>query len=250
MDENMKKRRKIYIIILSLVVIVVALMVFLILNKTIHLTHLWAKGYDVQGVDVSHYQGEIDWKVLQQSGIDFAFIKATEGSSYIDEKFKDNWQAAAQTEMSIGAYHFFSFDSPGKEQAKLYIDTVGELSGKLVPVIDVEYYGDKEAKPPKKEKVVDSLQEMLLLLEQHYQVKPIIYTTYKVYKKYIIDEFNGYPLWIRNVYYNPNIDIGNKWIFWQYSDTSIINGYKGQEKYIDRNVFNGSINELKKYICK
>ena len=167
------------------------------------------------------------------------------GNSYVDTQFRANWQAAGQTQIKVGAYHFFSFDSDAKMQAQLYMDTVGDLSGRMIPVVDVEYYGDKAKYPPKREIVVEELQEMLNLLEEHYGVKPMIYTTYQVYYKYIKGGFDEYPLWIRNVYYSPNVDIGNEWEVWQYSDTAVLEGYQGNEKYIDRNVFNGTKEEFK-----
>ena len=82
---------------------------------------LLAKSYDVVGIDVSHYQGKIDWNMIEKQKIDFAFIKATEGSSHIDECFEDNWSNAQDTSLKIGAYHFFSFESSGKKQAKLFL---------------------------------------------------------------------------------------------------------------------------------
>ena len=230
---------------LMIAVLVMILFVALVVTKKVKLNSLLVKLYEVQGIDVSHYQGDIDWKKIEEQKIDFAFIKATEGSSYVDTQFRTNWQAAGQTQINVGAYHFFSFDSDAKMQAQLYMDTVGDLSGRMIPVVDVEYYGDKAKYPPKREIVVEELQEMLNLLEEHYGVKPMIYTTYQVYYKYIKGGFDEYPLWIRNVYYSPNVDIGNEWEVWQYSDTAVLKGYQGNEKYIDRNVFNGTKEEFK-----
>lgn len=214
------------------------------LKKVIKINAIWANQYSVQGIDVSHYQGDIDWKTIEEQGIDFAYIKATEGSSSIDEKFAVNWQEAAETKMLVGAYHFFSFDSAGKTQAENYINTVGALDGKLIPVVDVEYYGNKEQNPPEKEQVIAELTDMLFLLEQEYGAKPMIYTTYKVYYKYLAGEFEEYPLWIRDVYLTPDITLHDKWTLWQYSDTAVLDGYSGVEKYIDRNVFMGNEDEL------
>lgn len=217
----------------------------LVLRKDIKINPLLAKGYEVHGVDVSHYQGTIDWGVLSQNQ-DFAFIKATEGSTHVDECFLDNWQAAGQTHLYLGAYHFFSFDSDGDKQAASYIETVGELDGKLAPVVDVEYYGNKRSNPPERTEVIENLAAMLDTLEQHYEVKPIIYTTYTVYNDYIKGEFEGYPLWVRSVYCPPSVLFGNKWSFWQYMDTAMLDGYAGAEQYIDVNVFRGTKQELEK----
>lgn len=222
----------------------------LVLRKEIKINPIFAKGYEVHGVDVSHYQGAIDWEVLSQQNLDFAIIKATEGSTHVDERFLDNWQAAEQTHLALGAYHFFSFDSEGDRQAASYIDTVGNLSGKLAPVIDVEYYGNKRSNPPERTEVVKNLSALLDALEQHYEIKPIIYTTYTVYNDYIKGEFEDYPLWVRSVYCPPTVLFGNKWSFWQYMDTAMLDGYAGDQKYIDVNVFRGTKQELEKLMIQ
>lgn len=231
-----------------LFIVVVAIMAFFVLTKRIKINPWIASGYPVHGVDVSHYQGEIDWEKLQTQGIRFAFIKATEGSTHVDEYFERNWAAACNTTLYVGAYHFFSFDSEGKTQAENYISKVGDLSGRLIPVVDIEYYGEKEANPPQKEQVIQQLRSMLSSLENEYHVKPMIYTTYKVYDGYIKKEFEEYPLWIRNVYYSPNMDKKNKWAFWQYSDNALLEGYHGGEKFIDMNVFSGDETDIKEYL--
>ncbi len=223
----------------------------LMINKTIKINRLFAEKYELHGVDVSHYQGKIDWTRLAKQDVDFAFIKATEGSSYLDERFLDNWQEAAETDLYIGAYHFFSFDSDGAKQAAFYIETVGNLDGRLIPAVDVEFYADKEKNPPKEEEVRTNLRKMLTVLEDYYQVKPVIYSTYTVYNQYIKGEFEEYPLWIRNVYYPPMGDLGRTWTFWQYTDTAVLEGYEGTEKYIDRNVFRGTYNEFaERMVCR
>ncbi len=242
-----KKRRKVLIIILSLLAFIIILLCCIFL-KIIKFNTWFAESYPVQGVDVSHYQGEIDWTVLANQGIDFAYIKATEGSCFVDDKFVSNWENVAQTSLLTGAYHFFSFDSEGKTQAENYVQTVGSLEGKLLPVVDVEYYGDKFQNPPEKSAVVTELTDMLLALEQEYGVKPMIYTTYTVYYKYLQGEFDEYPLWIRNVYFTPDVNLKDKWTLWQYSDTEVLEGYAGQEKYIDVNVFRGELEDLEKLI--
>lgn len=232
---------------LAAALIVFCLPVIMVTTKRWNMNSFIAKHYPVQGIDVSHYQGEIDWKVLETQGIDFVFIKSTEGSSHVDECFSDNWKEAEQTELLVGAYHFFSFDSAGATQAEHFIHTVGDLSGKLMPVVDVEYYGGKRNNPPGKDAVICGLREMLERLEAEYQVKPAIYTTYSVYKRYIEGSFTEYPLWIRSVYVPPGPSAAD-WTFWQYTDTAVLKGYKGPETYMDRNVFRGTKEELEKML--
>lgn len=244
----MKKKR--LLLLLGMLIFLVILVGMGIFTKKIKINTFLAEQYPVQGIDVSHYQGQIDWNRMQEQDVKFAYIKATEGSSLVDERFMQNWEASAQTTLWVGAYHFFSFDSSGKTQAQHYIDTVGELTGKLVPVVDIEYYGDKWTNPPKKQKVIQELKDFLKALEEQYGQKPMIYTTYTVYYKYLAEDFAEYPLWIRNVYFSPNVDLRGKWTIWQYTDTSVLEGYQGNEKYIDCNVFVGTEEELESFLIK
>lgn len=244
----MQKKRivKAFIILGIILIALMGMLAVMAASKKLNINKYLVSPDSIKGIDVSHYQGEIDWKEIKKQNVSFAFIKATEGSNHVDETFAYNWENADKEGVATGAYHFFSFDSPAESQAELYMRTVGNLDGRLMPVIDVEYYGNKEADPPAVDTVVSQLQQLLDLLEQEYKVKPILYTTYKVYNRYLKDSFQDYPLWIRNVYYPPN-DIGRQWDFWQYSDTGKLSGMNGVESYVDLNVFWGKQNDLEKY---
>ena len=243
-SDSMKQKavRLIFTVLLLLCVLAI-----LTATKRININQYLVGGYSVKGVDVSHYQGEIDWEHFREQGIDFAFIKATEGSSLVDERFEENREGAKAAGLYAGAYHFFSFDSTPASQAEHFIATVGDLSGSLPPVVDIEFYGDKRKNPPEKAYVVSGLWELLEALEEEYGVKPIIYTTYTVYNRYIRNAFQEYPLWIRNVYYPPG-DIGRQWTFWQYCDTGALGGTAGEEKFVDLNVFRESREDLLKML--
>lgn len=246
--KSKRKGCKKWIILGVFVILMISIFVGLLLTKEIRIAPFLAKSYSVCGVDVSHYQGTIDWPKLAGNAIDFAYIKSTEGSSHVDEKFRENWKKASNEDLLIGAYHFFSFESEGKRQADWFIQNVGSLSGKLPPVVDIEYYSTEKKMPPVS-KIRENLSQILASLKKQYSVKPIIYTTYPVYHKYIEGYFSSYPLWIRNVYYQPNWDIGAVWKIWQYTDRAVLNGYAGQEKYIDKNVFCGKKEELMAMRC-
>lgn len=237
----MKKKRWL----LLLIVIILGLLMAGIYGYGVYrgwflLNHPSHKKYPVRGVDVSHYQGEIDWPVLSGQGIEFAYIKATEGSSHQDDRFVENWTEARNTNLAVGAYHFFSFDSGGHTQADNMIAAIGQdYSGMLTPVVDVEFYGGKKNQPPDPEAAAAELEIMLTRLEQQYQVKPIIYTTEDVWELYIKDRFDEYPLWIRNVISKPRIPKAYPWLLWQYTNREKIAGYAGDEEFIDMNVFSG-----------
>jgi len=237
-------RKRIVAIILLLVICGLAVLL-LVFNGSLWFNMPLKSQYPVRGVDVSNYQGEIDWDILSGEDIQFAFIKATEGSTFVDPYFAENWQGASETDLIIGGYHFFSFESAGETQAENVIATLPLESGTLPPVVDVEYYGDFAKDPPDYEKVTTELRILLNRLEEYYGVPPIIYSTYAAYNEYLSTDFISYPLWIRDVRSKPNLTNGASWLFWQYSDHGYLDGYVGDERYIDLNVFNGTIEELR-----
>lgn len=220
----------------------------LIWNGVFILNDVYADDYDIKGVDVSSYQGKIDWDVLSSQNISFAYIKATEGSSFVDKNFAFNFEEAQKTSLAVGAYHFFSYDSEGKTQAENFINTVAPFEGMLPPVIDLEFYGDKDKYPPNREDVEKQLKTMLLLLEEHYGLKPVIYATERSYQLYLSNDYKEYDIWIRNIISRPELSDGRAWTFWQYTNREKLDGYNGEEKYIDVNVFNGSLDEYTSYL--
>ncbi len=247
----MKKLKTKYKVIIFSVFVLLTLGIILFVclwNGVIQLNNPSKSEYPVRGVDVSRYQGEIDWAVLsEQDGISFAFIKATEGSSFTDPCFEYNYTEALQTKLRVGVYHFFSFDSAGKTQAEHFIKTVPKNDNMLPPVIDLEFYGDKESNPPSREAVQRNLDEMLNTLEEHYSVKPIIYVTEDSYSAYIEGAYEEYDIWYRNVLTSKGPPDGRQWTFWQYTNRKKLEGYSGAEKYIDMNVFRGTKEEFETY---
>ena len=191
----------------------------------IHINHPELKGYKVKGVDVSSYQGDIDWDVLSSQGIEFAYIKATEGSSTVDRFFEANWKGASDTDLRIGAYHFFSFESSGENQAEddCYRKVRRRYSGDDIDVDAV-----------KKE-----LRSMIDILTDHYGVKPVIYVSSETYDLIVKDDFVDCGIWYRSVYGPVPKDV--RWTIWQYSNRHVLKGYNGSERYIDMNVLAGEI---------
>lgn len=246
----MKKRAKI-IIFSSVTALITAAIVIsvLVLDGIILLNNPSLDEYPVRGVDVSSYQGKIDWDMLSVQDIRFVYIKATEGSSSVDPNFSENYTNAVKTDLRVGAYHFFSYDSSGRTQAENFISNVPAADNMLPPAVDVEFYGDKEQNPPDADDIREELDIFLNTLEEHYSIKPVIYATGKSYDMFISDRFNEYDIWIRNVVSYPSLPDGQDWAFWQYTNRARLNGYNGEEKFIDLNVFNGTVEEFKNY-CK
>ena len=106
-------------------------------------------GFHVLGIDVSHYQGYIDWKMLTQTRqgkfpIHFVFMKASEGGDYGDKAFSSNFDSAKTYGFIRGAYHFYNPKTDPVRQADFFINSVKLDSGDLPPVLDIEKSGKHE----------------------------------------------------------------------------------------------------------
>ena len=129
----------------------------------------YPEGYDIHGIDVSHYQGDIDWEVLRNQGtiddcpIRFVMIKATEGTTNIDDKFETNFFQAREYGFTRGAYHFYSTHSSAADQARFFIQNVKLEKGDLPPVLDVEHKPRQQSK----EDFKNSVLEWLRIVEKH-----------------------------------------------------------------------------------
>lgn len=239
------KGKNIIKIVIAVVLLCFSTFAFLLWEGILFIHEPLEKNYPVRGIDLSHYQGDVDWKNIKKDmGITFAFIKATEGSGHVDEKFEENWKESQKSGLYIGAYHFFSFDSPGKTQAKNFMKYVTSVDHMLPPVVDVEYYGDKASNSPSVQEVREQVDDFMYEIEEEYGCKPIIYTTMSVYNKYINEYYNAYPLWIRNTYYRPFLVKNRQWAFWQYSEKGDWPYGKGN---VDMNVFAGSLKSFLRY---
>lgn len=203
----------------------------------------YPEGYEIHGIDISHYQGKIDWEQLTNAMIKgcpvrFVIIKSTEGSSRLDENFRENFNQARDFGFIRGVYHFWSNKSTAREQAYYFLDQVHLTDGDLPPVLDIEH------KPA--DKSVEDFQRDVLtwlhIVEDKYHVKPIIYTYYKFKEQYLsAPVFEDFPYWIAH-YYVDKVQYKGKWKFWQHTDVGKLPGIKG---YVDFNIYNGSYYELK-----
>ena len=202
------------------------------------------KGYTVHGIDVSHHQGSINWELLRNSAsidgypVIFAFIKATEGSDIVDSQFKKNFEGARKYGIMRGAYHFYRTTTSAKQQAEHFIRNVELQPGDLPPVLDVEI----RPQGISAEDFRQGILEWLARVEQHYGVRPILYTYHSFRQQYMNDPvFDLYPYWIAH-YHVDSVRYKGPWAFWQHSDRGELPGIK--EK-VDLNIFNGTYDELK-----
>ncbi|QEC53128.1 lysozyme [Anseongella ginsenosidimutans] len=199
--------------------------------------------YEVHGIDVSRYQGRIDWEKVaamesEDIRVSFAFIKATEGMLLVDPHFKRNWRESKEHGILRGAYHYFKPHVNGKVQANLFLNTVKHEPGDLPPVIDVEEIGRLSP-----EKLRERLLQCLQVIEEDTGVKPIIYTGLSFYQDYLKGHFDTYPYWIAHYYHSrPRLKNKLEWQFWQHSDKGLVDGIRHK---VDFNVFSGGEDALR-----
>jgi lysozyme len=195
-------------------------------------------GYQVYGIDVSHHQNHINWKIVgKQKNINFAFMKATEGVSLLDRKFKANWKGSKSNKIRRGAYHYFRPKISGVEQAKFYLSVVNFEKGDLYPVLDLE---EKPYRPITH--FYEEIDAWLNTVELATGKKPILYASRKYYTSYLENRYPNHNVWVAN-YKTLKSPLNGKWKFWQHTELAKIQGIRGK---VDHNVFNGSETDLLK----
>lgn len=189
----------------------------------------------VFGIDVSQYQGEIEWeevKEVEGYPLNYVLIRATAGADKLDKQFQNNWNNAKKANLIRGAYHYYRPNENSIEQAKNFIKNVHLSKGDFPPVLDIEKLPENQS--------IDSLQQglkrWLQYVDQHYKVKPIIYTGEKYYNDFLKEDFKGYTFWIAN--YNFFVEnIKDDWLFWQFTEKAQIKGIEGK---VDVDIYNGT----------
>lgn len=204
----------------------------------------YPEGYELHGIDISHHQGDINWDQLRNARVEgfplrFCVVKATEGRSYTDPDFADNFYEAREHGFVRGAYHFWNVSSTARQQAYFFLSQVELDYGDLPPVLDVEQKADSQ-------KISDFQREVLTwlhIVEDRYHKRPIIYTNHKFKLNYLdAPVFDSYPFWIAH-YYVDSVAYSGNWKFWQYTDNGRLPGIDAP---VDLNIYNGSGYDLQR----
>lgn len=189
------------------------------------------------GIDISHYQGIIDWEELKtsQHSINYIFIRATMGSDGKDYQFQNNWKKTKENQYLRGAYHYYRPNENSTDQFRNFSSIVKLEPGDFPPVLDIEEMGKYGT-----ENLVAGVLNWLKLAEEHYGVIPIVYTGSNFYELYLKGRIDNYPLWIA-AYSGSHRIRSVDWKFHQFSDRIRI---KGINAFVDGNSFNGETEDL------
>jgi lysozyme len=175
-----------------------------------------------RGIDLSHHNGHVDWDALDREGLDFIYLKATEGRDWTDADFQTNWIEATRRGYAVGAYHFYILCKPAEKQAVNFIRAVEVREGTLPPAVDLEYAHNCE---PYRDPAGTKAELKLFLdrLEAEYGAVPLLYVTKEFHADWIDGSFAKYPLWIRSVDGAP----GMPYAIWQHSMKGQVAGIRG-----------------------
>jgi lysozyme len=206
--------------------------------------------YPVHGIDTSRWNGSVDWVTARANGVNFAFLKATEGGEIIDPLFSQNWDAARAAGVPVGAYHFWFHCRPAAEQARWFIRNVPRAAGALPPVLDMEWtpFSPTCTLRPPPDVIRREAKIFLDALEQHYGQRPIIYSAPDFFETNEMWRLGNYDFWLRSVAGHPrDIYAGRHWTFWQYTGTGLVPGARGKT---DINVFAGSVQDWRDWLSR
>ena len=187
----------------------------------------------VHGIDLSHYQGNVFWETVgDNSKMAYVYLKATEGGTNVDSKYKQNIDLAHRYGLKVGSYHFYRARIPQQTQLKNFKAQCRPGDQDLLPMIDVETKSGLET-----EEFCDSLFKFLRLVEKAYRQKPLIYTGANFYDHYLLGKLDSYKLMIAQyTKREPVLKDGRDFEMWQYTGKGKLNGING---YVDKSRFMG-----------
>ncbi len=199
----------------------------------------------MSGIDVSHFQQEIDWHQVHTVGIAFAFIKATDGTTVADRRFAIHWRQSKAARVLRGAYHFFRPQLDPEAQAKFFLERLNEDYGELPPVLDVESLSTGISS----EQVIAGAKRWIDFISAVIHRKAILYTGSAFWRNTLRNStaLADCPLWVAHYTSGPNPLVPSawpKWTFWQFSQRGKMAGIEG---FVDLDVFNGTAAELEAF---
>ncbi len=188
----------------------------------------------IHGLDMSRYQGEVFWDAVgNNSKMMYVYLKATEGKDHVDVKYKHNIEMAHHNGLKVGSYHFYRPLVPQAWQLENFMAQCRPADQDLIPMIDIEVM----PKSMSVDAFCDSLTKFIVLVEEAYRQKPLLYTYTNFYNRYLVGKIDGYPLMIAQyTAHEPRLADDRDITMWQYTGKGRINGVN---TYVDKSRFMG-----------
>lgn len=196
------------------------------LYKHIENNRLTINSTDYNGIDVSKYQGKINWtKVAADSKIQFVYVKASEGATRVDSRYSENFKGAKSAGIKVGSYHYFIGRKSAKEQFDNFRRNVSKRDQDLIPMVDVEEAGNKLIG---RKQLQQNLSEFMQLVKDEYGCYPLLYSQLGFYNEKLAPEFNRYFIFMaRYSTKEPRLKGGGKYNIWQYTEKGHVKGISG-----------------------
>lgn len=225
----------------------IALLAFLFKRQIVQQYSDLKPQHYVYGIDVSHHQKQIDWPQLKDGKARFVYIKSTEGATFRDPRFIENWNGAQQAGLIPGAYHFFTFCRSGSDQADNFLALFSKVKGTHLPIaLDVELAGNCPKRPTPDELAIE-LNSFIDKVKAQTGCRMLFYTTPAFYEQYLAGRFDSYPLWLQSFNKKPKLKSKHRWRIWQFSNQGRVDGI---QELVDLNAFNGSPQQFEQFVCK
>lgn len=209
------------------------------IRKKVH-----SKGTRARGIDVSVWQGTIDWNKVAKSGVKFAIARVSHGVKIKDTQFKRNWLEIKKKGLVRGAYQYFMPNQSATQQANIICNAIGKLGpGDLPPVLDIEERAGMSGAAIKK-----AIDTWVKIVKKKTGLTPIVYTSPGFWNPLGV-KLTGVDLWVAHWgVSSPTRPAGwGDWWFWQKSATGKVPGIKGN---VDLDEFHGTFSDLKKFVGK
>lgn len=177
------------------------------------------------GIDVSHHQEQINWDIVFQTPdtlISFIYCKVTEGETHLDTQWEINRTALLQRGKAHGAYHFYLPEVSPVNQANHFLSHYSVHTEDLPPVLDAEIKGKDN------HQLIEGMKKWLMIIEEKTGRRPIIYTSYVLYRNLLKKNFPSYKFWVANYSKKEYRFKDEQILYWQYSDNGKIPGIKGE----------------------
>lgn len=192
------------------------------------------RDYPVRGAAIDQSLGKINWEIMSQQTISFVYVRATKGTSFVDEQYEQNRKNARKQDLLVGCWHEFDFRTDGQKQAEHFIEECGDMHGMLRPMVKLTKYGVYNLKMKDAEAVRDNLTAFLDTLEDYYGRKPVIMCDAACYKKYVQPYFSKYTLWTIDHFGKPDEE---GWAMWEFNPRVRTEGYENSKEYFAMSVY-------------
>ncbi len=206
------------------------------------------KDYPVRGPVMDNKYGEIYWSKFGGQNIQMCYMRATKGTNYVDESFEKNWKDSKKSKLPVGAMHVFELNSDGKEQAENFLSVVGDMTGKLVPAVEISPGFFAKLFSPKVNEVGTNLRDFVNAVKEKCGAAPIIKCSSYAYDKYIRGEFSDCPIWYESLFSQPDDDID--WTFWEYTSRATLESFDKSGRKVYMSVYRHDEEEFKKLILQ